>query len=288
MKKSLHPGTFVVLALVLVLLLLAWGAAGDRISPGVVLLHNPREGVTAEDNMPNWTNPPAFKKDAFTFARIHYSVGDHGDGLGKDPETRWAIDTPNSDLNFSWRLQQITSMLADPDGRYLKITDKELLDYPFIYIVEPGRLMWTDEEIPVLQRYLLNGGFLMFDDFWANREWDNFESEMKRLFPKRAIEDLDLTHPIFHSVIDLQEKPQVPGLPHFLVGRTHERGVQGAEVHYRGIYDDKRRLMIVICHNTDLGDGWEREGDNEDYFRQYSEKKAYPMGMNILVYAMTH
>ena len=283
MKKSFQLGTGVVLALVL----LAFGAAGDRISPGVASMRNPREATTAADNMPNWTNPPAFQKDAFTFARIHYSVnGDHG--LGKDPETRWAIDSPNSDLNFSWRLQQITSVMADPDGRYIKITDKELFDYPFIYIVEPGRLTWTEEEIPILQRYLLNGGFLMFDDFWANREWQNFGTEMKRLFPKRPIEDLNLEDPIFRAVFELKEKPQVPGLPHFEMGRTHERGIEGEEVHYRGVYDDKRRLMIVICHNTDLGDGWEREGDNADYFRQYSEKKAYPMGINIIVYAMTH
>jgi hypothetical protein len=273
---------------VLLLLLLGFAALADPISPRVVSMRTPREAISEEDKMPNWTNPPAFKRDVFTFARVHYSVdGTHG--FGKDPETRWAIDSPNSDLNFSWRLQQITSMLTDPDGRFIKITDKELFDYPFIYVVEPGRLTWTDEEIPILQRYLLNGGFLMFDDFWANREWDAFEIEMKRLFPKRPIEDLPLTHPIFTMVMDLKEKPQVPGVEHFVrYGRTHERGEEGAEVHYRGISDDKGRLMVMICHNTDLGDGWEREGDNPDYFHQFSEKKAYPMGINILVYTMTH
>ena len=281
MKKSFHFGTFVVLVL------LALGAAGDRISPRVNEFRTAREAVTDSDNMPNWTNEPAFKRDVFTFARVHYTV-DGAHGLGSDPELRWAIDSPDSDLNLSWRLQQITSVKADPDGRYVKITDKELFDFPFIYIVEPGRLTWTKEEIPILQRYLLNGGFAMFDDFWGDREWGNFESEMKRLFPNRAIEDLPLNHLIFSSVIPLQEKPQVPGLTHFLRGRTHERWAEGEEVHYRGIFDDKRRLMVVICHNTDLGDGWEREGDNEEFFRQYSEKRAYPMGINILVYAMTH
>ena len=281
MKKSFHFGTL------MVLVLLAFGAAGDRISPRVNELRTPRGAVSEGDTMPNWTNAPAFHKDVFTFARIHYTV-DCADGPGKDPERRWAIDSPNSDLNFSWRLQQITSVLTDPDGRYVKITDKDLTEFPFTYIVEPGRLTWTEEEIPILQRYLLNGGFLMFDDFWGNREWRNLESEMKRLFPSRPIEDLPLTHAIFHSAIDLQEKPQVPGIQHFELGRTHERGAEGEDVHYRGIFDDKRRLMVMICHNTDLGDGWEREGDNEDYFRQYSEKKAYPMGINILVYALTH
>ncbi len=59
-------------------------------------------------------------------------------------------------------------------------------------------------------------------------------------------------------------------------------------VHYKGIYDDKGRLMAIICHNTDLGDGWEREGEDEEYFHEFSEKKSYPMGINIVTYAMTH
>jgi hypothetical protein len=281
MKKIFHLMAFVAL------ILLAFGAAGDRISPRIGEFRTPREAVTEADGMPNWTNDPAFQQDVFTFARVHYTVdGTHG--YGKDPETRWAIDSPNSDLNLSWRVQQITSVKTDPNGRYIRITDRELVNFPFLYIVEPGRLTWTDEELPILRQYLLNGGFLMFDDFWADREWQDFEIEMKRLFPKRPIEDLQLDHPIFRQVMELQEKPQVPGLLHFLAGRTHERGFQGEEVHYRGIYDDKRRLMVVICHNTDLGDGWEREGENVEFFRQYSEKKAYPMGINILVYAMTH
>ena len=235
---------------------------------------------------PGWTNAPRFKKDVFTFVRIEYSVGAHGRGSSGDQ--RWAIDFPDSDLNFSFRLQQMTSLKVNPDGRVLKITDKELFEYPFIYIVEPGRLSFTEEEVPILRRYLLNGGFLMCDDFWGDREWENFAEELKRVFPERVPVDLPIEHPIFHAVFPLKEKPQVPGLPHALRGRTHERGDEGAEVHYRGISDDKGRLMVIICHNTDLGDGWEREGENEEYFRQYSEPKAYPMGINIVVYAMTH
>ena len=239
-----------------------------------------------EAGVPVWPVNPDFKKDVFTFARIEYSVdGTHGYG---STLRRWAIDFPASDLDMSYRLQQMTSMKVDPDGRVLKITDKELTSYPFIYIVEPGRLRFTEEEVPVLRRYLLNGGFVMFDDFWGDREWKNFYEEIKRIFPDREPVDLPLEHPIFHSVFDLKEKPQVPGLPHALRGRTHERGLDGEEVHFRGISDDKGRLMVLICHNTDLGDGWEREGDNEQYFRDYSEKKAFPMGINIIVYTMTH
>ena len=269
-----------------VLFVIAFVAFGDTISRRVGEIDFKTAREADESDAPTWPVNPAFKKDAFTFARIKYSVdGTHG--LGKT-EHRWAIDFPASDLDLSFRLQQMTSMKVDPDGRVLKITDKELFDFPFLYIVEPGRLTFTEEELPILRKYLLNGGFLMFDDFWGEREWASFHVEIKRLFPDREPVDLSESHPIFHTVFNLTEKPQVPGLPSALAGRTHDKGEDAAEVHYRGISDDKGRLMVLICHNTDLGDGWEREGFNEDYFRDYSEKKAFPMGINIIVYAMTH
>jgi len=248
-----------------------------------------REAESNSIGTPGWKNDDHFQKDVFTFVRIKYSVnGAHGYGHTRQ---RWAIDFPDSDLNFSYRLQQITSIKVNPDGRVLEITDKELFDYPFIYIVEPGRLTFTDEEVPILRRYLLSGGFLMFDDFWGELEWSNFHQEIKRVFPDREPEDLPMEHQIFHCVFDLKEKPQVPGIQWGIAsqytGRTWERE-DAKEVHYRAILDDKGRIMVMICHNTDLGDGWEREGENEYYFREFSEKKAYPLGINIIFYAMTH
>ena len=237
---------------------------------------------------PEWKNDPGFARDVFTFARVRYKVnGRHGFGHTSE---RWRIDYPDSDLNLSYRLQQMTSMKVDPDGRVIDLTDKELFDYPFIYIVEPGRLTFEDDEVPILRRYLLNGGFLMFDDFWGDREWFGFQQEIKTVFPDREIVDLPLDHPIFHCVFDLTEKPQVPGIDSWRDhGWTYDHHGPGSEeVHYRGILDDKGRVMVMICHNTDLGDGWEREGENEDYFHRFSEKKAFPMGINIIFYAMTH
>ncbi len=254
-----------------------------------------REAEPSNRATPNWTVPEGFKKDVFTFVRVKYHVnvtGKYGRGH-TPPDERWMIDFPEADLNFSYRLQQLTSLKVDPDTKTVEITEKELFDYPFIYIVEPGRLEFTEEEIPILRKYLLNGGFLMFDDFWGEREWRNFHNEIKRVFPEYEPEDLPLDHPIFHCVFDLKQKPQIPGEPHwgeFVASggvKTWERE-DAKEVHYRGIFDDKRRLMVMICHNTDLGDGWEREGDNEGYFHQFSEKSAYPLGINIVYYAMTH
>ena len=250
-----------------------------------------REAESHSTGTPNWTNALRFQKDVFTFVRIKYKVdGKHGFGHTED---RWAIDMPDSDLNLSYRLQQMTSIKVNPDGRILELTDKELFDYPFIYIVEPGRLTFTPEEATILRSYLLNGGFLMVDDFWGDRELKNFLEELRSVFPEREPVELPLEHPIFHCVFDLKEKPQVPGVEWGIAsehtGITWENHGPGSqEVHYKGIFDDKGRLMVMLCHNTDLGDGWEREGENEYYFKQFSEKKAYPLGINIIYYAMTH
>src|SRR2546421_2078207 len=144
-----------------------------------------RELPSHATGTPEWTNAVAFDKDVFTFVRIKYKV-DGRYQFGRTPggpEFRWLIDAPDSDLNFSFRLQQMTSIKVNPNGLFLELTDKELFDYPFIYIVEPGRLTFTDEEVPILRRYLLNGGFLMFDGFWGGREWGRFYQEIKRVFP---------------------------------------------------------------------------------------------------------
>jgi len=243
--------------------------------------------------VPNWTPNRQFSHDIFTFVRIRYSTGygggNYGGGYGRGRGGRsWATDYPDSDWNFSFRLQQLTSMEVHPEGVVLELTDPELFNYPFIYMLEPGRLVFSEDEVECLRRYLLNGGFLMVDDFWGEDEWDNFHYEIKRVFPGREPVELPLSHAIFHAVFDLKEKPQIPSIGIALeYGVTYERN-DARTPHYKALYDDKGRMMAIICHNTDLGDGWEREGENEWYFHEFSEKKAYPLGINIVFYAMTH
>jgi hypothetical protein len=243
--------------------------------------------------VPYWEPDKEFAQDVFTFVRIQYSSGYGGRGYRGYGRSggNWSTDYPDSDLNFSWRLHQLTALEVNPDGLVMELTDPDLVNYPFIYIVEPGRLTFSEAEVEALRRYLLNGGFLMVDDFWGEAEWDNFYEEIKRVFPDREPIELPLDHPIFHAVFDLKEKPQIPSIDVALYGRsqgiTWERP-DAREVHFKGIFDDKGRMMVIICHNTDLGDGWEREGENEWYFREFSEKKAYPLGINIVFYAMTH
>ncbi|MCP4455515.1 MAG: DUF4159 domain-containing protein [Planctomycetes bacterium] len=274
---------------------------------GVTLAQRYRRSARVDrQGVPDWQPDPAFENDVFTFVRIEYDSGGgywgggggrggwgrraRGRGRGDGPYT----DYPDSDLNFSYRLHQLTAMEVNPDGKVLRLTDPELFNYPFIYIVEPGGLSFSDPEVEALRTYLLNGGFLMVDDFWGDTQWANFRYEMKRVFPTREPKELPLSHPIFHAVFDLKKKPQIPNVMTALRGRSQgitwepDKNPGAEQVHYRALYDDDGRMMAIICHNTDLGDGWEEEGADEWYFHEFSETQAYPMGINIVFYAMTH
>ena len=250
-----------------------------------------RELPSGSTGTPTWTNPRGFEKDVFTFARIRYASG-YGGGYYRRGGN-WLTDAPDSDLNLSYRLQQMTAMRVDPDGRFVNLTDPDLSEFPWIYIVEPGALYFSDEEVVALRKYLLNGGFLMFDDFWGESAWRNVEREMKRVFPDRAFNELSLDHPLYHCVFEIKAKGQVPNVgtgeqsQHTgVTWENHDGDTQ--TVHHRAIHDDKGRMMVIATHNTDNGDGWEREGEYEYYFKNFSEKIAYPLGINIIFYAMTH
>jgi hypothetical protein len=267
--------------------------------------HTAREVASHSTGTPMWTNRRGFEKDVFTFTRIRYSSGSgatagaiggrFGFGGRRGRPNRWSTDTPDSDLNLSFRLQQMTSMKVDPDGRYIKLTDPALMNYPFIYIVEPGYLALSDEEAAALRRYLMNGGFLMLDDFWGAAQWANMAGELKKAFPERTFADIPMEHPIYHCVFEIKAKGQVPSVrlgeasefdPEHRTWEDH--GPDSETVHHRGLFDDKGRLMVLATHNTDNGDGWEREGESDYYFHNFSEKIAFPLGINVMFYVMTH
>jgi hypothetical protein len=262
-----------------------WGGWGEGwVGPDT---RTAREVPSHSTGTPVWTNPAGFEKDVFTFARVRRGRLPYASGGS------WSTDTPDSDLNLSFRLQQMTSMRVDPDGRFVNLTDPDLADYPFIYMVEPGSLYLTEPEVAALRKYLLNGGFLMLDDFWGEREWNNMERVLRQVLPDRQFVEIPLEHPVYHCVFEIKAKGQVPNVrlgemsEYDPEHRTWERD-DAQEVHHRGIFDDKGRLMVMATHNTDNGDGWEREGESDYYFHNFSEKISYPLGINIIFYVMTH
>ncbi len=247
-----------------------------------------------------WPLNPAFREDVFAFARLIYTseAGYTTDGHWRTGGI-WRTDTPlvggegDADANLAFRLHQITSLKVRPGHTYITITPENLARYPFVYAVEPGRMVLRPAEVAALRHYLLTGGFFMLDDNWGDGEWANIRDQMKRIFPERDPVELQIDHPIFHTVFDLKQKPQMPAIGmYFRTGMTWENNKpyvrETHDSHFFGLFDDKGRMMVFISHNNDLGDGWEREGDNIDYFRRFSEPQAYPMFINALFYTMTH
>jgi len=203
---------------------------------------------------------------------------------------RWDNDYPDGDWNFSFRLQQLTSLEVAPDGKVLRLTDPELFNYPFIYMAGVQWMRLTPAEQAALRRYLLNGGFVMMDDFWSPEAWANVLGEMRGVLPDQEPVELSLDHEIFHIVYDLKELPQVVDIRTWRDGYTfeyrHGRSDGDESPHFWAYFDDRGRMVALLCHNNDIGDGWEREGEDKEYFHQFSERQSYPMGVNIVIYAM--
>jgi hypothetical protein len=160
----------------------------------------------------------------------------------------------------------------------------DIYNWPWLYAVEVGHWDLTDLQAAKLRDFLLRGGFFMCDDFHGSQEWEVFTASMKKVFPDRAIVDLPNSDPIFHTVYDLDDRYQVPGMQVTVTHRIPEK--DGFIPRWRGIYDDKQRVMVAICHNMDLGDSWEN-ADDPRYPEQYSAL-GFRIGVDYLVYAMTH
>ncbi len=261
-----------------------------------------RETGSHSTDTPVWTNAPGFDLDVFTFARVIFqsdSAGARREGFGR--RLGWWVDYPDADLNLSFRLQQLTSIRTDPDARVLKLTDPALSDYPLLYLEHAGYMRLHDEERAALRKYLACGGALFVNDFWGTREWDGFAGEIERVLPNHSWTELNMDHPLFHCVFNLQGpmfRLRVPTMQFW--NEDHDpddpqsppqrafRGEGSEDMHVRALLDGTGRIMILAIHNSDVSDGWEREGENNLYFNRYSETIAYPLGINIIFYLMTH
>lgn len=225
--------------------------------------------------------------DEFTFVRIRYTSGgynfEHRNIFGPRWHS-WSVDYPTAEQNFLKGIRNWTSVNVAEDPVTLSLLDSEFYRYPFAYMVEVGYMALNQQEADTLAEWLLRGGFLMVDDFHGPYEWQHFVEQMHMVFPDRAIVDIPLSHPIFHCFYDFDHLTQIPGLGSVLNGRTYEKG--GVQQHCMGIFDDQNRLMVLVIHNMDMGDAWEHTYDPR-YPPQFSIE-AYKLGINFVVYALTH
>ena len=220
----------------------------------------------------------------YTFARAIYETPYRG--FGRRGGGMWATDFPEADTNFIVGLREWTGTNLRISSRteQIPIMDDRLFDYPFLYIVEPGFMELSSEEAARLREYIQRGGFIMFDDFWGEYEWENVQEQFHKVMPELEIKDLPLNHPIFHAYLDVEEVVQVPNFFNALRGETSEKG--GIIPHYMGAEDKNGRLVVFVARNMDLGDAWEWINDPQ-YPVKYGVP-AYKIGINVVIYAMSH
>lgn len=221
----------------------------------------------------------------FTFARLVYNSPNspYGRWMGIGA---WAVDFPEADEHLISGIRDWagTNLNISPRPEQLPIMDERLFDHPFMYIVEPGYMELSDEEAARLREYVARGGFFFLDDFHGEYEWENVQTQLKRVFPEYEIKDLPLDHPVFHSYLDIGEVVQVPGVASLVRGVTYEKG--GVTPHYMGVEDKNGRLVVFIARNCDLGDAWEWINDPR-YPANYGVI-AYRIVVNVILYAMSH
>jgi len=236
---------------------------------------------------------PADVDGSFQFCRIVFNGDFRGDPQGGS----WNVDWPRADINLSVRLSELTKTTVgrasdgEPEHLLLRLTDPVLYQCPFIMMTEVGSASFNEAEGAQLKDYLLKGGFLWADDFWGTYAWQWWEAQIRKIFPAAEYPFVELPpdHPLFHAQFQVRKTPQISSINFWASngGSTSERGFDSAEVHTRAILDKNGNIMVLCTHNTDLGDSFEREGDDPEYFRTMSVP-GYSFGINVLVYAMTH
>jgi len=271
-----------------------WGLAGALLSfAAVTEVHLPfREYPGVEYN--DFPLPPDYQeKTEFAFARLMYppaptarfdrSGSRHGGTAWKLGYSSWTQDYPRADRHFAMAVRRLTRLHVRSVEQPVDLDDGDQFDWPWLYAVRPGEWKLTDSQAKTLREYLLRGGFFMADDFWGTFEWGVFMESLRKVFPDRQVVDLPNNDQIFHTVYDLDDRYQVPGA-WGMYGRGYQN--DGSVPYWRGIYDDKGRVMVAIVANSDLGDSWEF-ADDPEYPEKYSAL-GIRIGVNYILYGMTH
>jgi len=242
---------------------------------------------TVRDFLDEEDNPAPMPADAqepgeYTFARLRYTSkrnGYWGRGGGA-----WSTDWPKADRQFVQGVRRLTRVNARSVEQVVELDSEEFMQYPWIYATEVGRWDFTEKQAARLREYFLKGGFMMTDDFHGTFEWSVFYEGLQKVFPDRPVVDIEDKDQIFHVLYDLKERFQVGGIQMFFTGRVSEN--DGYDAKWRAVLDDKGRVMIAICHNMDLGDAWEW-ADHPRYPENFASL-AYRVGVNFIIYSMTH
>ena len=265
-------------------------------------------GVYAQQRGSIWVNPGGFggfrrypprwatERDfdgAFIYCRGYFEqVRSEPGGMG------WWTDYPDADHNFLVRLAELTRIRVqwnerhDPTFVVINLADPALYRCPVLFMEDVGTAEFSELEVQNLRQFFLKGGFLWVDDFWGSRAWEHWRQMIARVLPPAEFPIIDIppSHPIMRTLYDVKEIPQIPSINCWMRecrGDTSERGYDSAQVHFRGIQDERGRLMVLMSHNTDIADSWEREGESQEYFDRFSPR-GYAVGVNVVIYAMTH
>ena len=251
------------------------------------------QGYFSEGSFATRPAPPQMPDASFVVCRLAYrSVRSEPSGIG------WRTDYPYSEINLTTRLSELTKTPVSRDASrrpnfyVVRPLEDTLFNCPFIVASDPGTIGLRDDEAERLRNYLLKGGFLWVDDFWGSEAWSHWSSQIGRVLPpgQYPIEDVALDDPMLHSLFNVTAVPQITNIQFWRRsgGRdTSERGADSAVPHLRVIRDDHRRIVVVMTHNTDVADSWEREGEDPAFFYQFSPA-GYALGIDVLLHAMSH
>ena len=237
---------------------------------------------------------PAVMPDAsLVLCRLAYGrVRSETSGIG------WETDYPYAEINLSTRVSELTKTRisrdehGDPNYFVVRLTDDQLFNCPFILVSDAGTIGITDQQAERLRTYLLKGGFLWADDFWGSAAWEHWVSQITRALPPSEfpIEDVPLDDPMLRSMFVIDHVPQITNIQFWRQWNgtnTSERGDDSADVHLRAIRDAQGRIMVLMTHNTDVADSWEREGEDPEFFFQFSPR-GYALGVDVLLHVLTH
>ena len=210
----------------------------------------------------------------FTFVRLRWNSGFGRGGFG----AAWNHDLPRAEQHLAMIVRELTLVNMRGDGsKVLMLDDPELFNYPIAFMWEPGFWNLADEEAAAFRAYLTKGGFAVFEDFDGAQQWSHFEGQMRRILPQGRLVRLDQSHPIFDSFFRVQD---IDAIVH---------PMSGIRPSYYGIFEDNdpgKRLMVIANFDNDVPEYWEWSGEGLYPFDTSNE--AYKLGVNYLIYGLTH